>query len=63
MGKGKGLTVINRCDPFSPAFSLSWSTGGIGQVGIPGVAISGRKVAEVVTKSLYKKWKYPIIKT
>jgi len=39
-----------------------WSSIGLLQSGIPGVAISGRKVAEIIINRFNKKWPYNIIK-
>ena len=35
-----------------------WCTSGMGKSGVPGVAISGRKAAELVLKAINKKWRY-----
>lgn len=40
-----------------------WSTGGIGQMGVPGVALSGRKVAELVLSDFGRNWEYGIMRT
>ncbi len=39
-----------------------WATSGLGQCGVPGVAISGRKAAELVLTKLGKIWPYGLIK-
>ncbi len=39
-----------------------WTTGPMGQSGVPGVSLSGRKAAELIINDLGKKWEYPLIK-
>ena len=40
-----------------------WTTGGIAQSGIPGVALSGRKVANLIVNELGNKWDYKVLRT
>ena len=40
-----------------------WTNGSSSPSGIPGVAVSGRKAAELICDKFDKLWKYPILRT